>query len=80
MVPVSQNAMLCDTWGGAEWRIDGSLIQKVLGLRSAARIYVAAWADQACGRVWRGGGGKSAVALVMKLPATSVSRWLLLRA
>jgi hypothetical protein len=29
---------------------------------------------------WRGGGGKSAVALLTKLRATSVSRWLLLRA
>lgn len=36
---------------------------------------------QACADVWRVGGGKSAVAaLVTKLRATSVSRWLLLRA
>jgi hypothetical protein len=34
----------------------------------------------ACAGVRRGGGGKSAVALVTKLCATSVSRWLLLRA
>jgi hypothetical protein len=67
------SAMTTETPGRMVWARFG-------GSRSGARGRRRRLAGQACAGVRRGEGGKSALPLVTKLRATSVSNWLLLRA